>query len=217
MCYPTSTKLRIIYLWAGCAAQYSSDNILLPPYLTLSLHYMTDALRLSFHSDNDGTGELFAQVVSNGFSGVSSACFGESSLVEFAKILAAAFPLPIEAPLRIQGGFWSKVGGGVEQEHVGLAFYQANAIGRVGCRISLCTPSYEHSRPEEQSSLAVELLTTYERLGVFARALELLPSGGIDEAVLEAAGTKPAIERDVRKLALVLPSAFGSCRPSSPR
>lgn len=29
--------------------------------------------------------------------------------------------------------------------------------------------------------------------------------------------SNPAIERDVRKLALAVPSAFGSGRPSSPR
>jgi hypothetical protein len=104
-----------------------------------------------------------------------------------AKKLAVAFPLLAESPLGIRGGFWSKSGGGIEQEHIGLTFYPVGTVGRVGCRIVLSTPVHEHDRPEGQSSLAVELLTTYERLSAFARSLELLVTGGADEAVLEAA------------------------------
>lgn len=149
---------------------------------------MPDALRLRFEPDTDGTGKLFAEIHSNGYAGSGSAWFGEAGLVELAKKLAAAFPLPADPPLGIRSGFWSKSGGGIEQEHVGLTFYPVGSIGRVGCRVVLSTPVHEHDRPEGQSSLAVELLTTYERLGTFARSLELLATGGTDEAVLEAAG-----------------------------
>lgn len=148
---------------------------------------MTDALRLQFKPDTDGTGELIAEIRSNSFAGAGSAWFGEAELVELAKKLAAAFPLPADSPLGIRGGFWSTTGGSIEQEHVGLTFYPVGGLGRVGCRVVLCTPLYEHDRPEGQSSLVAELLTTYERLGAFARALELLITGGVDEAVLEAA------------------------------
>jgi hypothetical protein len=149
---------------------------------------MTDALRLQFRPDTDGTGELFAEIRSNGFAGCGSAWFGEGELVELAKKLATAFPLPADSPLGIRGGFWSKSGDRIEQEHVGLTFYPVGSLGRVGCRVVLSTPVHEHDRSEGQSSLAVELLTTYERVGVFARVLELLVSGGVDEVVLEAEG-----------------------------
>ena len=149
---------------------------------------MTEALRLKFKPDTDGTGELFAEIRSNGFAGCGSAWFGEAKLVELAKELASAFPLPADSPLGIRGGFYCRTGSGIEQEHVGLTFYPVGGLGRVGCRVILCTPIHEHDRPEGQSSLATELLTTYERLGAFARALELLVTGGVDEAVLEADG-----------------------------
>ncbi|THF60810.1 hypothetical protein [Pseudothauera rhizosphaerae] len=149
---------------------------------------MADALRLQFKPDTDGTGELFAEVLSNGFAGAASARFSESGLVELAKKLATAFPLPADPPLGIRGGYWSKSGEGLEQEHVGLTFYPVGSLGRVGCRVVLSTPVHQHNRPEGQSSLAVDLLTTYESLGAFSRSLELLATGGVNEAVLEAAG-----------------------------
>ncbi|HLO64603.1 MAG TPA: hypothetical protein VK165_16720 [Azonexus sp.] len=149
---------------------------------------MHDALRVRFNPDTDGTGELFAEIRSNGYSGSGSAWVGAAELVELAKKLAAAFPLPSDSRLGIRGGFWSKSGGGLEQEHVGLSFYPVGSIGRVGCRVVLSTPIHAQDRPEAQSSLAVELLTTYEMLGAFARSLELLVSGGSNEAVLQAAG-----------------------------
>ncbi len=150
---------------------------------------MPNALRLRFSPDTDGTGELLAEIHSNGYAGSGSAWFGEAELVELAKKLAVAFPLPADSRLGIRGGFWSKSGGGIEQEHVGLTFYPVGSLGRVGCRVVLSTPVHEHDRPDGQSSLAVELLTTYERLGAFARSLELLVTGGVDEAALEAEGS----------------------------
>ena len=149
---------------------------------------MTDSLRLRFKSYMDGTGDLIVEVQCNGFSGNSSACFGETELIEFAKNLASTFPLPPGAPLTIEGGFWSKSGSGIEQQHVGLQFYPIGSVGQVGCRVLLSTPVYAHERPESQSSLSVELHTTYEQLGVFAKSLELITKGSNDDAVLEAAG-----------------------------
>ncbi|MFD2453364.1 hypothetical protein [Ideonella paludis] len=71
---------------------------------------MPDALRLQFERDTDGTGELFAGIHSSGFAGSGSAWFLETELLELAKKLAVAFPLPDDAPLGMHGGFWSKSG-----------------------------------------------------------------------------------------------------------
>lgn len=147
---------------------------------------MPDALLLQFKPDTDGTGELFARVHCNGYAGSGSAWFAVSALVDLAKRLGAAFPLPTDSPLGIHGGFWSKSGDGLEQEHVGLTFYPVGAVGRVGCRVVLSTPVHMTDRQESQCSLAVELLTTYEMLGTFAGSLALLVAGGADMAVLEA-------------------------------
>jgi len=149
---------------------------------------MHDALFLTFEADTDGTGEVFARVQSNGFAGVSSAWFGMEQLVAFARELAAAYPLPANKPLRLEGGFWSKTDSTIEQLHVGLQFYPIGSLGRVGCGITLATPVNEHERAQSQASASVEIQTTYERLGAFARSLEMLARGATDEAVLEAEG-----------------------------
>lgn len=149
---------------------------------------MTDSLRLQFKSYMDGTGDLIVEVQYNSFSGNSSACFGEAELIEFAKKLASTFPLPSDTPLTIEGGLWGKSGSGIEQLHVGLQFYPIGSVGRIGCRVLLNTPVCEHERPESQSSLSVELHTTYEQLGAFAKSLELIAKGSGDKAVLETIG-----------------------------
>jgi len=149
---------------------------------------MTGVLKLRFEADTDGTGELFAEAHSGGYSGIGSAWFNENQLIGFAQNLASAYPLRQDEPLKLEGGFYSKSGAGLEQLHLGLKFYPIGSTGQIGCRVVLNTPTYEHNRPDSQSSLAVELHTTYEQLGAFARSLEALAKGNMDEAILETAG-----------------------------
>ncbi|NHK97302.1 hypothetical protein [Rubrivivax benzoatilyticus] len=150
---------------------------------------MPNALRLWFEPDTDGTGELFAEVHSGGFAGVSSAWFDAGQLVAFARRLGSSFPLPSTEPLSIEGGFWSKSGSVIEQLHVGLKFYPIGSTGKVGCRVSLATHIHANQdRPESQSLVAVELNTKYEQLRNFSRALELLVTGHIDEVHLQVEG-----------------------------
>jgi hypothetical protein len=149
---------------------------------------MHDGLRLTFEADTDGTGELFARVQSNGFSGASSAWFGVEELVAFAAGLAAAYPLLTDKPLRLEGGFWSRIDSTIEQLHVGLQFYPIGSVGSVGCGVTLATQVHEHERLQGQASVAVELQTTYENVRTFARSLEMLAKGTTDEAILEARG-----------------------------
>ena len=148
----------------------------------------SDLLRLQFESDGDGTGELFAEVHCKHFSGVSSAWFSDQQLVEFAVTLAAAYPLPKDAPLTLKGGIWNKAGTDIEQLHVGFEFYPIGSIGRVGCRVNLNTGDHEAERPKSQLSVTVELQTTYSRIEAFAKSLEMLAKGSINEAILEAEG-----------------------------
>ena len=149
---------------------------------------MTDTLRLRFAADGDGTGELSALVESAGFSGASSAWFGSQHLVEFAKSLASAYPLRPNEPLKLEGGFWSNSGAGIEQLHVGLAFYSIGSAGRIGCRVSLSTPVHQHDRLESQALVAVELRTSYEELRKFSQSLEMLAQGAVHESILESVG-----------------------------
>lgn len=150
---------------------------------------MPSTLRLRFESDSDGTGELFADVTSGKFAGSSSAWFDAQQLGEFAQTLASAYPLPSDAPLSLEGGYWAKSAAVIEQLHLGLRFYPIGSIGKVGCRVILATPVYEgQDRPEAQSMVAVELNTYYEQLRTFAHSIEALAKGEILEAVLQVEG-----------------------------
>lgn len=149
---------------------------------------MPNSLHLWFERDADGTGELFAQVHCDGFSGHSSAWFGEDQLVEFADHLANTFPLPANEPLKLEGGYWSKSGAPILQLHLGLTFYSIGHLGLIGCRVSLATPINNESRAEEQFQVAVELHTHYEQLRTFAQSVEMLAHGAVKEAVLHAEG-----------------------------
>jgi len=149
---------------------------------------MAAILKLRFQPDIDGTGELFAEAHSGGYSGIGSAWFDGSQLISFAQSLASAYPLRQDEPIKLAGGFYSKSGEGIEQLHLGLNFYPIGSTGQIGCRVVLNTPTYENSRPDSQSSLTVELHTNYEQLGAFARSLEALAKGNMDEAILETTG-----------------------------
>lgn len=149
---------------------------------------MTHSLRLRFEADSEGAGELFATVHADGFSGIGSAWFDENQLIQFSQNLAAAYPLSPNEPLKLEGGFYSNSGKCLEQLPLGLKFYPIGSTGQIGCRVILNTATYEHDRPEEQSSVALELHTTFEQLGTFARSLEALVKGNADEAILETVG-----------------------------
>lgn len=146
---------------------------------------MSDVLRIRFEEDADGTGELFVEVTSKGFSGRGSAWFDKINLITFAKKLAETYPLNTETPLSIEGGFWSKSGGDLEQIHVGLKFYPIGSTGQIGCRVSLATAVHSQERPESQSLVSCELKTFYEGLRTFAQSLEKVIEGSVAEALLE--------------------------------
>lgn len=147
--------------------------------------FMPDALYLKFKADTDGTGELFAEVESGGFCGVGSAWFGNEQLIVFARELANPRLLSSHAPIKIEGGFWNDTCNEIEQLHLGLQFYPIGGFGYVGVRVSLSSPIHEYDRAESRSSISVELHTDRERLCEFARSLEMLVNGRVDNAVLD--------------------------------
>jgi len=72
---------------------------------------------------------------------------------------------------------------------VDLRFYPLDALGAVAGRIELATPAEETDRASARSRVEVELMTSYEPLGEFARSLEAIVLGQAGEAVLVAHGT----------------------------
>lgn len=146
---------------------------------------MQDYLRLTLTPDDDGTAELHAEVVANGFCGRSSAWFNVSAIADLANTLGEAFPL--SDVVELQGGHWGrKSGDGLSEEHLALRFYPAAGRGVVACQARLATPSYEHSRPEELHRVHAELATSYQELQQFSASLLNLASGQASEAVLHA-------------------------------
>ena len=143
---------------------------------------MKDCLRLTLAQDDDGTAELFAEVVANGFSGRGSAWFNLSDLAGFADTLSRTFPL--QNAVELKGGYWHKDGSGLSQEHLALSFYPVGSRGTLGCQVRLATPIQEHDSPDERHSLRVELATYYQELQQFAKDLLGLANGAVREAVL---------------------------------
>ena len=147
---------------------------------------MRNFLRLTLSPDSDGTAELHAEVVSNGFSGRSSAWFNLSAIADLAAVLGLAFPLPHAVELR--GGDWGRLPGeGLAEEHVALRFYPVGGRGVVGCQVRLVTPSCEDGRPEAQYRVHAELTTSYQELQRFSARLLAAVNGEGSEAVLYAA------------------------------
>jgi hypothetical protein len=151
---------------------------------------MGEHLRVSYERDTDGTGRLVAAVSAEGFSGVGSAWFSETELIEFARLLGETYPLPPQGLPKLQGGYWSGSDPPtLEQPHVELRFYPIGSLGKIGCRVRLGMPREAFERPEQQSSVEVELVTSYEQAGAFARALAAVAQGQEREAILAAHGT----------------------------
>ena len=147
---------------------------------------MADKLRLTLQADPDGTGLLFVEASSVGFSGRSSAWFDVQGIAEFATRLDA-FPLPPEGSLVLEGGFWK--GGEIDQRHVGLEFRQIDQRGTIGIQVELATPVHEGDRPGSRAHVAFEVVTDYAGLQRFARELGRLATGAADEACIETGVT----------------------------
>ena len=141
------------------------------------------SLRLWFHDDGDGTGELIARAEAHGFSGESGAHFDKQSLESFAMKLEA-FPL-VGRP-SIASGFWDRARHGeMGQENLAIECYAVDAQGHLGLRVRLATELWPPARAESQHTVALEMRTTYEPLRRFSRAIVALLRGDAEEAILE--------------------------------
>ena len=148
---------------------------------------MLSRLSLRFEDDNDGTGELFAEVQHGRFSGIGSAWFGVAELEAFGQALQDRFPLQLDSPITLRGGYWAKTAvTELEQLHLGLRVYPIGSTGLVGIKVELSTPVHANVRLESQCSVAVELQTNYEPLRTFGRDLVAVARSSADQATLLA-------------------------------
>jgi hypothetical protein len=144
---------------------------------------MQDSLRLQIYLDDDGTAELFAEMRANGFCGHGSAWIDPAKITEIASQLAHAFPL--SETLCVAGGYWShEMPARLTQEHLAISFYPVEGRGVIGCQVRLATPLDRDDRLHSQHTVQAELLTSYQELQQFAKALGELSAGKAKEAVL---------------------------------
>ena len=144
-----------------------------------------EKLVLYFDADNDGTGELFVEASANGFSGVSSAWFNKSEILEFANALSN-YPLVKDKLPKIAGGFrCSDVKGELEQEHLAILVYPIDGVGNLGIKVKLATAHHSELRPESQHSVKLEIETKYNALEKFSKQIIALINGQVEKAVLE--------------------------------
>ena len=99
---------------------------------------MSDFLALHFESDDDGTGELFAEISANGFSGKGSAWFDQQSLIETIELFKQ-YPIPQENHPTIEGGFWEGSDSSLrlKQEHLFISLYPIDSRGKLGVSVRL--------------------------------------------------------------------------------
>jgi hypothetical protein len=145
-----------------------------------------DNLSLRFDNDSDGTGKLLASVRFRGFAGHGGAWFGVAELEKFANAMAG-YPISSDKRTEIAGGFWKKdASGELQQEHLAIAVYRIGHRGQVGVQLRLAGELWDGDRPESQSTLQVEFLTTHQPLSDFSRQLLALIRGEAQVAILEA-------------------------------
>jgi hypothetical protein len=141
-------------------------------------------LKLQLASDDDGTGELFADFESNGFAGHGSAWF---DLVDLAKTAMQfeQYPLPNVPPVCLAGGYWnSDKPATLKEEHLHISAYPSNSRGGIGVRIR---SAYEATM-DGRASLhiaSVELRASYEQMSHFSKSLVALARGEVKEVVLD--------------------------------
>lgn len=138
---------------------------------------MKGYLELWLETDGDGTCELFAKFSSGEFAGQGSAWFGLKQLEEKAELFGQ-YPLPVEHPVTIEGGFWSREkSGALSEEHLHIAAIPINARGGLALRVRVAAPRRNAEDPQSAFFAAGEIRTTYEDIARFSKELAALVRG----------------------------------------
>lgn len=141
---------------------------------------------LRWNPDSAGTGELCVDASSpRGFAGRGCAWFNQYKVAEFSERLLR-YPLDPDRLPSLAGG-WSHVDGPLNIQ-VGVRVYPVGHLGQLGIAVELASMRWDQPpmRPEETERVQLELLTTYQRLGDFARDCQKLLAGVVDMATVGA-------------------------------
>lgn len=141
-------------------------------------------LGVTLSLEDEWHGMLNAHVTSSGFSGEGSAWFSVIPIRGFLHE-CRAFPLSMEHPPILEGGFYSAVHrGALEHVMVGIRVSQFDIRGRLLVRTTLATDGGEPSDRTLQHTVTARFLTDHAALDTFCRNLGWLLQGGDGQAVL---------------------------------
>ncbi|WP_155520938.1 hypothetical protein [Ralstonia solanacearum] len=141
---------------------------------------MSGRLRIRLENDPDGSGELFVEFSSHGFSGRSKAWFDLAQLEKQVERFSD-FPLSLDCLPCIRGGYWNEDATQIQQEQVYLSAHPQGLTGNVVLEVRLATPLGNEMNPDLHCSASAELKATYQQLAEFAKNLGSLIHGEIDE------------------------------------
>ena len=138
---------------------------MIPPYL-----------ELHFEPDSDGTGELFACVHRNDYSGAGSAWFHLHEIETFGQLLASTYPIQHNTEISLRGGYWKSGAGPPELQDVllSLRVYPINSTGTIAILVEVMDGTFEGQRQENRARLSLELLTNYESIRAFGESMAQL-------------------------------------------
>ncbi|QWF17817.1 hypothetical protein [Lysobacter capsici] len=143
---------------------------------------MNSKLRFEAFGDDSGV-ELHVFFENADFKGVSAAWFSRDQILAFVKDVSR-FPLSLESPPLLVGGYWDDLGRHIDQEHVRLFVTPFGAQGGVELGIILAVP-HEDSRRGLKCSLAVTVKSEYAQLSSLGAGLNnfVLNANGVFELV----------------------------------
>ncbi len=142
-------------------------------------------LRLTYSRDDDGTGELFASVEAEGFSGRGSAWFNSDDLSAFCSRLGD-YPLQAERLPRLEGGYWKSAGAGLKETHLSVIVTPHDHSGSLRVIVTVAEPTYEGNAPGLSRRAHTWFLVGYNDLERFQAVLRNVLAGSANEAVLSS-------------------------------
>lgn len=141
-------------------------------------------LRITYKSDEDGTGQIIAAVRSGAFSAQGSAWVGRANVNNTFVAGLHAYPLLSASPPTLEGGFWSREGG-LEQCHLRIVVKPYNARGTLLVRADLASEFSKTPDADVQNCATIRFLAEYAAVSGFAEQLERVLNGEGAEAVLK--------------------------------
>jgi hypothetical protein len=129
-------------------------------------------LRLTYWTDNEWDGELYAEARSGAFSGKSSAWFDKTHIKE--TFIEAVRVFPITTTIMIEGGYWNSPKGTLKQCHLRILVKPYGLRGALLVQADLATSANKSPDEDLQHSTTIRFLTEYAALDKFTAELEQL-------------------------------------------